>query len=230
MGGCKHNPPLTATDKIHLGVGQVEFDKAGALRRPPVGVYSRAMAQGDWLVAYTFAHREKALISSLDDAGVAVWCPFSVARMHRRLRGGRHVLVVEERPLFPRYAFVQTEDVAWLRGAREIHSLLAVAGELVRIPDERFVRLKALCTAENGSFLRVGDQFTICSGPFVGESAIILSTNQLRRGEVDVWISVLGSRHKARLPVDAIGEITRPAASVRSGSDGGHPRVVGVRA
>lgn len=125
-----------------------------------------------WRVLHTRSRQEKAVVETLDAAGVEHYLPL-VRRTRRYARSGR----VVEMPLFPGYVF--------LRGTREQAFLASGTGRIANIIEtadqdrlERELRSLRLALEVTGAldpypFLGEGRAVRVRSGPFKGVEGVV---------------------------------------------------------
>lgn len=128
-----------------------------------------------WYAAYTASCREKRVAEHLGMRQIESFLP--LYRLPRRWKNGCRVEL--ERPLFPGYVFIRVASTERVR-VLEVPSVLSIVSR-GRVPeplqDDIIEALRAtlhLRKVEPHAFLAVGEQVSICAGPFAGLSGIVL--------------------------------------------------------
>lgn len=163
-----------------------------------------------WHVLLTVLCHDESAVVQLERRGFEAYRPVLQVRPRRKdqVRGGPRFTVVS---MFPGYVFVRKPyDVPWLRlaGAPDIHSLLALGGELATLSD---AALEEIHQTEN--YWRVrrslqtvrmpvqpGATVTVRAGPFFGHIGCIVGLDS--KGRVALLLRLLGRATRVAMPVE----------------------------
>lgn len=189
-----------------------------------------------WWAAYTESGQEKRLKQELKARGVVAFCPFERIRARRKV-GHLTRRVTTDRPLFPRYLFIDCDDPATLYNTpglayvlgdgdgnpesvrpAEMQALLdsAVAGG----PDDGLVSELDRTRMSLGFHARVGDR-VLLTGALTGVCATVTSLAKLDAyGMVGVNAPLFGLGRDLLVPYQNIGVVTKTVETL-------DPRVVG---
>lgn len=161
-----------------------------------------------WFAIYCRPRQEARALENLQRQGYNAFHP--KLRILRQRPGGL-TPVVES--LFPRYLFIQLDDVAdnWapIRSTRGVVELVRSAGKPLPVPQQVIDAIQARHYGSNDyldmigdSDYRSGEKLQITDGPFAGNSAEFYA----RKGEdrVLVLLNVMHSTQKIELPARAI--------------------------
>lgn len=161
-----------------------------------------------WFAIYCRPRQEARALENLQRQGYNAFYP--KLRILRQRQGGLSPVVES---LFPRYLFIQLDDVAdnWapIRSTRGVVELVRCAGRPLPVPESIISDIKARQVEGNdyldlvgGSDFRSGEKLQITDGPFAGNSAEFYS----RKGEdrVLVLLNVMHSTQTIELPARAI--------------------------
>jgi transcription antitermination factor NusG len=141
----------------------------------PLTDIATRIASAHWFAVYTAPCREKRVLDHLAMRQIESFLP-----LYRTPRKWKNRCRVElERPLFPGYVFVRISDAERIR-VLEAPGVVSIVGR-GRVPepleDHTIATLQAsihLRRAEPHPYLVVGEQVSICTGPFAGLSGIVL--------------------------------------------------------
>jgi transcription antitermination factor NusG len=144
-------------------------------------------ANAHWYAAYTAPCREKRVFEHLVMRHVESFLP--LYRSPRKWKNGCRVEL--ERPLFPGYLFVRIDGTERVR-VLEVPGIISIVSR-GRVPepleDHTIATLQSsihLRQAEPHAYLVVGEQVSICAGPFAGLSGIV----QRHKGSLRVVITL----------------------------------------
>ena len=128
-----------------------------------------------WFAAYTASCREKRVAEHLAMRQIESFLP--LYRHPRKWKNGCHVEL--ERPLFPGYVFIRVASTERVRVLDVPNVLSIVSRGSVPEPlhDDIIETLRAtlhLRRVEPHAYLAIGEQVSICAGPFAGLSGVVL--------------------------------------------------------
>lgn len=175
-----------------------------------------------WRVAYCEPRHEFLARDILVDRGYGAFLPFMRFIKRVKMRNqSRYNVSHQDRPLFPRYLFVDAVEASATTGVRGVLGLLSAGECILSVPDVAMGRLRAMASPSGMMNQvditrlkydfegKVGDEFRFSeNSTMFGLTGVISSIDRLDdTGTIKAWVKLLGSTREAVVSHKAVGEI-----------------------
>jgi transcription antitermination factor NusG len=180
-----------------------------------------------WHAIYCEPQQEMNAAKRLTDGGFEAFCPYEKHTKHRK-RGAQKVSVVNLKPLYPSYAFVNTDEYVEVEKIRGVLQFIKIDGKPVPIPSFVIDKIKALITEKPNmpygyvtsqdytkknywfSKCSPGDRFQFGgSSPLAGFCATIKNTSSADEGKIEAWVEMLGGVRSVAIPIEMVGTVLK---------------------